>query len=427
MINFHQCDQHAAGFQLSCHASRTVRGIFNETSSSNLQDTRSNDFTTQTMTDTLRMKKINHNNSRRMMGECMTGNLIDDCWRCDNQWRQHRQALAKCALGAGSNVVGGANGRIYVVTDDSDADAVNPIPGTLRYGAIQQEPLWITFSQDMSIHLRNELILTSFKTIDGRGFNVHIAGGAGLTLQSISNVIIHGVHIHDTVPTGPATVRSSMTHSGGRGRTDGDAINIYSSHDIWIDHCYFANGADGLVDVTMGSTGVTISNNYFTDHDKVILLGAHPRDMFDMHMRVTVAYNHFGPRLIERLPRFCRIRHGCVHVLNNMYEGWGMYAIGGSEGPTIVSQGNVFTAPNGGNKEVSKRLQDGDDGSLSNWNWQSSGDVFLNGAFFTASGAPLGSQVYSTALNDVTALPATMVATITADAGPLACASEGIC
>lgn len=44
----------AAGFQLSCHASRTVRGIFNETSSSNLQDTRSNDFTTQTMTDTLR-------------------------------------------------------------------------------------------------------------------------------------------------------------------------------------------------------------------------------------------------------------------------------------------------------------------------------------------------------------------------------------
>lgn len=239
----------------------------------------------------------------------------------------------------------------------------------------------------MSIHLRNELILTSFKTIDGRGFNVHIAGGAGLTLQSISNVIIHGVHIHDTVPTGPATVRSSMTHSGGRGRTDGDAINIYSSHDIWIDHCYFANGADGLVDVTMGSTGVTISNNYFTDHDKVILLGAHPRDMFDMHMRVTVAYNHFGPRLIERLPRyplcalsgfeighvcnhvvcfvivlvvvmkhrFCRIRHGCVHVLNNMYEGWGMYAIGGSEGPTIVSQGNVFTAPNGGNKEVCSR------------------------------------------------------------------------
>jgi pectate lyase len=48
-----------------------------------------------------------------------------------------------------------------------------------------------------------------------------------------------------------------------------------------------------------------------------------------------------------------RVRHGHVHVLNNFYEGWGMYAIGGSEEPTIVSQGNVFTAPNGVNKEVS--------------------------------------------------------------------------
>jgi len=47
-----------------------------------------------------------------------------------------------------------------------------------------------------------------------------------------------------------------------------------------------------------------------------------------------------------------RIRYGYVHVLNNFYEGWGMYAIGGSEEPTIVSQGNVFTAPNGVNKEV---------------------------------------------------------------------------
>lgn len=48
-----------------------------------------------------------------------------------------------------------------------------------------------------------------------------------------------------------------------------------------------------------------------------------------------------------------RIRHGHVHVVNNFYEGWGMYAIGGSEEPTIVSDGNVFTAPNGVNKEVS--------------------------------------------------------------------------
>jgi pectate lyase len=39
--------------------------------------------------------------------------------------------------------------------------------------------------------------------------------------------------------------------------------------------------------------------------------------------------------------------------VNNNYEGWGMYAIGGSAQPIINSEGNRFVAPNGGNmKEV---------------------------------------------------------------------------
>jgi pectate lyase len=64
-------------------------------------------------------------------------------------------------------------------------------------------------------------------------------------------------------------VRSSPSHFGSRGKSDGDAINIFGSHDIWIDHSYFSNCADGLVDVIQGSTDVTISNNYFENHDKV--------------------------------------------------------------------------------------------------------------------------------------------------------------
>ena len=121
----------------------------------------------------------------------------------------------------------------------------------------------------MRIKLQNELIVSSFKTIDGRGHNIYIAGGAGLTLQFISNVIIHGVHIYNLVPTGPAMIRSSNLRVGQRGRADGDAINIFGSHDVWVDHCYFANGPDGLVDVIQGSTAISISNNYFTQHDKV--------------------------------------------------------------------------------------------------------------------------------------------------------------
>ncbi|WZZ67947.1 hypothetical protein YC2023_079317 [Brassica napus] len=86
-------------------------------------------------------KKINA--SRRNLGvlSCGTGNPIDDCWRCDPKWEKNRQRLADCAIGFGKHAIGGRDGRIYVVTDSSDKDAVNPKPGTLRHAVIQDEPL----------------------------------------------------------------------------------------------------------------------------------------------------------------------------------------------------------------------------------------------------------------------------------------------
>lgn len=61
----------------------------------------------------------------------------------------------------------------------------------------------------MNIQLKEELIMNSYKTLDGRGHNVHISGGACLTLQYVNNIIIHNIHIHDCKSTGPADVRSS--------------------------------------------------------------------------------------------------------------------------------------------------------------------------------------------------------------------------
>lgn len=63
---------------------------------------------------------------------CFTGNPIDDCWRCDPNWAADRHRLADCGLGFGQKAMGGRGGRMYVVTDHSDRDAVNPKPGTLR-------------------------------------------------------------------------------------------------------------------------------------------------------------------------------------------------------------------------------------------------------------------------------------------------------
>jgi hypothetical protein len=36
---------------------------------------------------------------------------------------------------------------------------------------------------------------------------------------------------------------------------------------------------------------------------QVMLFGAHPEDTFDSVMQVTVAYNHFGKGLTQRMPR----------------------------------------------------------------------------------------------------------------------------
>nr|GMD37069.1 probable pectate lyase 5 isoform X1 [Ipomoea batatas] len=233
------------------------------------------------------------NESRRVLvsttekDQCLTGNPIDDCWRCAGDWASNRQRLADCGIGFGQAAMGGKGGKIYIVSDSSDSDTVEPKPGTLRHAVIQTEPLWIIFAADMTIKLKHELIFNSYKTVDGRGANVHITGGGCITLQYISNVIIHNVHIYNCVPTGNTNIRSSPTHVGYRSKSDGDAISIFGSRNIWIDHCALSHCTDGLVDAIMGSTAITISNSYFSHHDEVMLLGHDDKYLPDSGMQVT--------------------------------------------------------------------------------------------------------------------------------------------
>ncbi|TQE07894.1 hypothetical protein C1H46_006427 [Malus baccata] len=104
----------------------------------------------------------------------------------------------------------------------------------------------------MTIKLKYELIVNSFKTIDGRDVNVHV---------------------HHCKPAGNTNIASSPTHIGWRGKSDGDDISLFGARKIWIDHCSLLFCADGLIDAIMGSTGITISNNYFTHHDEVMPVG----------------------------------------------------------------------------------------------------------------------------------------------------------
>ncbi|CAN6460561.1 unnamed protein product [Victoria cruziana] len=264
----------------------------------------------------------------------------------------------------------------------------------------------------MVIKLNEELIMNSFKTIDGRGANVHIAGGACITIQYVSNIIIHGVHIHDCVPTGNANVRSTPNHYGYRSKSDGDGISIYAGKHIWVDHCDLSNCADGLIDAIMGSTAITISNNYFSHHDEVMLLGHSDSYTPDTSMQVTIAFNRFGERLVQRMPR-CRL--GYFHIVNNDFTEWQMYAIGGSASPTINSQGNRYIAPSDPNaREVTKRV-DSDEKEWARWNWRTEGDQMVNGAFFVPSGDGL-SVIYEKA-SSVEPKSAGLVDMLTQNAG----------
>ncbi|GKC16354.1 pectate lyase-like protein [Tanacetum coccineum] len=80
-------------------------------------------------------------------------------------------------------------------------------------------------------------------------------------------------------------------HVGIRGDSDGDAICIFGTSDVWIDHCSLAGSYDGLIDVVADSTDITISSNHFA-----LLFGASDATP-DENMRVTLAYNHFGKGL----------------------------------------------------------------------------------------------------------------------------------
>ncbi|GFQ05544.1 putative pectate lyase 2 [Phtheirospermum japonicum] len=347
-------------------------------------------------------------------------NPIDSCWRPNSKWASNRRALADCAVGFGKNAIGGKNGATYVVTDPSD-DPQNPKPGTLRYGVIQTQPLWIVFAKSMVIKLENELMINSYKTIDGRGVKVEIAYGPCITIQYVSHVIIHGLSIHDCKPGKSGLVRNSPTHIGHRQGSDGDAIDIFASSDIWIDHCYLARCTDGLIDVIHASTDVTISNNFFSQHDKVMLFGHDDNNLVDKNIKVTVVFNHFGPGLVQRMPR---VRLGYAHVANNRYEQWEMYAIGGSANPTILSEGNYFMAPNIRDiKQVTKReVTNG----WKNWKWRSSRDKFYNGAYFVPSGYGSCAPGYTKAQLFPVA-DGSMVPALTSDAGPLSCSGYKAC
>jgi pectate lyase len=166
------------------------------------------------------------------------------------------------------------------------------------------------------------------KTLIGMGANSGLTG-AGLDLGYADNVIVRNLKISN-VSVG-----------------EGDAITILDSHHIWIDHCDLSSvlddataGYDGLVDITHGSTNVTVSWTVFHDHNDTSLVG-HSADATQMAedsvLSVTYHHNHF-----LRVHSGPRIRWGTAHVANNHFESVSTFGIASESLATVFVDSNMF-------------------------------------------------------------------------------------
>ena len=130
---------------------------------------------------------------------------------------------------------------------------------------------------------------------------------------------------------------------GGRWNSEYDSLWLSGAERVWVDHCTFNDGDrsdkkfppnfpfphnevtqkiqhhDGMLDITLGSNFVTVSNNHFHDHDKSSLMGG--SDSLDKvdggKLKVTFRHNLYD-NAGQRLPR---VRFGQVHTYNNHYIG----------------------------------------------------------------------------------------------------------
>jgi pectate lyase len=101
----------------------------------------------------------------------------------------------------------------------------------------------------------------------------------------------------------------------------GDALAVQESSQVWIDHMDLSSDKDhdkdyydGLLDVTHGSFGVTITYTKLSNHYKASLVGhSDSNGAEDAALRVTYAYNYFSG-LNSRTPSF---RFGQGHIYNN--------------------------------------------------------------------------------------------------------------
>jgi pectate lyase len=128
--------------------------------------------------------------------------------------------------------------------------------------------------------------------------------------------------------------------------SEGDAITIQASKNVWIDHCDLSsdrdNGKDyydGLLDIVHGSDFVTVSYVHFHDHFKASLVGHSDKNENEDrgHLRVTF-HDNLWTNINSRAPS---LRFGTAHIFNSVFDQVND-GINVRQGARVLVQGNVF-------------------------------------------------------------------------------------
>ncbi|KZW03899.1 pectate lyase B [Exidia glandulosa HHB12029] len=152
--------------------------------------------------------------------------------------------------------------------------------------------------------------------------------GVGLRVLNEKNVILRNIKISKVLAEA------------------GDAIGIQASSQVWVDHADLSSDRDhdkdfydGLLDLTHGVTGITVTNTKLSNHWKASLVG-HSDSNGAEDTAITVTYaNNYWTNLNSRTPSF-RFGHG--HIFNNYFENNGD-GINTRDGAQLLVENNVFS------------------------------------------------------------------------------------
>ncbi|APW40640.1 hypothetical protein RD110_11905 [Rhodoferax koreense] len=209
-------------------------------------------------------------------------------------------------------------------------------------------------------------------TLIGVGADASIVNGM-LLLSKVENIIIRNLRFADAFDHFPAW--DPKDNAGGEWNSEYDNVSLRGARHVWIDHCSFGDGTrpdntaqtafgrpmqhhDGLLDITLQSSFVTVSYNHFKEHDKTSLVGSSDGQTDDEGQLKVSFHHNLWEYTKERSPR---VRYGQVHLYNNLYvvrtaqpyaHG---YSIGIGFRSRIFSENNAWETPPGvGTKALTK-------------------------------------------------------------------------